>query len=143
MSKRNRLLEKPTKNERLDDTDEKRIRRREMRSRRKRGHGFEREVAIMFRDVFPGARRHLEYHPADATGIDLINTGRYRIQCKRNHHYASLRAIEEVQCDEIMLGHTPVLVTQGDGLRVLCALPIEELIRLIRIAQSVSPDHVN
>lgn len=98
---------------------------------RTKGHGFEREIAIALRDIFPDARRHLEYQDAEANGVDLINTGKYFIQCKRGRKYASLTAIKEVQCDEA-LGDVPVLVTKGDNEKILVALPLDEFIRLLK-----------
>jgi hypothetical protein len=97
---------------------------------RTKGHNFEREIAKLLRLVFPEARRHLEYQDAEANGVDLVNTGNYKIQCKRGQRYACLTAINEVQCDEF-LGEVPILVTKGDNSRTLVCLPIEEFIRLI------------
>lgn len=97
---------------------------------RRKGHQFEREVAILFRKIFPGARRQLEYHTADCNGVDISGTGHYRVQCKRGRKYASFTAIKEVTADEFM-GQVPVLVTQGDNERILVALPLEEFLRLI------------
>ena len=100
------------------------------RSRRK-GHNFEREVAIRFREVgFSDARRHLEYQDEEANGVDLINTGCYRVQCKKLRKYAPITAIEEVTADEF-LGEVPVLVTAGDNQRPVAVLPLEEFLRLI------------
>lgn len=98
---------------------------------RTKGHSFEREIAIALRGIFPEARRHLEYQDAEANGVDLVNTGKYFIQCKRGRKYASLTAIKEVQCDEA-LGDVPVLVTKGDNERILVALPLEEFLNLIK-----------
>lgn len=98
---------------------------------RTKGIEFERETAIALRVVFPDARRHLENHELDATGVDLMGTGPYRVQCKRGRKYASLTAISEVQCDETM-GDVPVLVTRGDDLRALVAVPLEEFIDLLK-----------
>lgn len=97
---------------------------------RTKGHGFERQVAILFREVFPGAKRQLEYQEDECRGVDLEGTGPYRVQCKRMRKYVSLSAIKEVQCDEL-LGEVPVLVTQGDRERILVALPLEEFLRLL------------
>lgn len=101
---------------------------------RRRGHNFEREVANLLKVVFPDARRHLEYQGAEANGIDIVNTGLYKIQCKRGKKYASFTAIKEVEADE-MFGDIPVLVTQGDKERILVALPFEEFLRLVQLAQ--------
>lgn len=104
------------------------------RRSRTKGHSFEREIAILIRQIFPDARRHLEYQDAEANGVDLIGTGSYRIQCKRGKKYASLTAIEEVTADEA-LGEVPLLVTQGDHKRILVAMPIEEFTRLVTLAE--------
>jgi hypothetical protein len=101
---------------------------------RKKGHQFERDIAIALRSVFPDARRHLENHKDDAAkGIDIVNTGYYRIQCKRMRKPAPLSAIKQVKCDELT-GDVPVLITQGDLDRILVALPFEEFLRLVRLA---------
>lgn len=100
---------------------------------RTKGHAFERQVAAAFRAVFPGARRQLEYHEDDCRGVDLADTGRYKVQCKRFKDYAPLSRIEEVQCDEL-LGDVPVLVTAGDRRRALACLPLEEFLDLLKRA---------
>ncbi len=97
---------------------------------RTKGHSFERLIANILKPVFPNARRHLEYQDAECFGVDLVNTGHYKIQCKRLKKYASLAAIKEIVCDE-WLGEVPLLVTQGDRERVLVVLPIEEFVRLL------------
>jgi len=98
---------------------------------RTKGHSFEREVSIALRLVFSEARRHLEYQDQEANGIDIVNTGPYKIQCKRGRKYSSLSAIKEVMADE-MLGDIPVLVTKGDNERILVALPLEAFIDLLK-----------
>ncbi len=98
---------------------------------RTKGHSFERLVAILLRPIFFGARRHLEYHERDANGVDLINTGAYKIQCKRGRKYASISAIKEITFDELM-GEVPILVTKADGEPILAVLPLDELIHLLK-----------
>jgi hypothetical protein len=52
-------------------------------SERRKGHGFERKVAVKMRTCgFPLASRLLEYQAQEANGIDLSNTGDWDIQCK-------------------------------------------------------------
>lgn len=97
---------------------------------RMKGASFEREIAKALRFVFPNALRHLEFQVDNAIGIDIDNTGVYKIQCKRGRKYASLSAIEEVTCDE-MFGDIPVLVTKGDNKRILVALPFEAFMDLL------------
>lgn len=98
---------------------------------RRKGHQFERDIANRLKEVFPNARRHLEYQSACANGMDIANTEPYFFQCKKLKKYASITCIEEVKCDEA-LGDIPVLVTAGDGKPIMAVLPFEELIRLFK-----------
>ena len=100
------------------------------RHSRTKGHSFERAIAIRLRSKFPKARRHLEYQDAEANGCDLVETGPYRIQCKKLRKYASITKIFEVKCDR-ELGEVPVLVTQGDHLEAMVVIPLEDFLRLI------------
>lgn len=97
---------------------------------RTKGHSFEREIAIAIRPIFPNCRRHLEYQDGEANGIDLSNTGHYRIQCKRGRKPAPISAILEVEHDS-MLGEVPVLVTRGDRGDCYVVLPFSEFKRLL------------
>lgn len=103
------------------------------KAQRTKGHSFERLIAIKLRKLFPRARRHLEYHIGDANGIDIDNTGDFRIQCKRGKRYAPLTAIEEIQLDPIE-GGIPVLITQADRKEILVALPLRYFLRLLKDA---------
>jgi hypothetical protein len=110
----------------------KRSKSQNARRSRRKGHQFERDVAIALRLVFPEARRHLEYQDAESgKGIDLVETGYYRFQCKKLADYAPINRIREVQCDE-ELGEVPVLVTAADGKEPMAVLPFTHLLRLIR-----------
>lgn len=97
---------------------------------RVKGHGFERVVAIEFRKIFPKARRQLEYHLDDCQGVDLANTGRYRVQCKKLKKYAPITCIQEVKYSD-ELGEVPILVTAGDGEPAMAVLPLKDLLWLI------------
>lgn len=97
---------------------------------RRKGHSFEREIAIALRVVFPEARRHLEYQDAEANGVDLVQTGHYRFQLKRGRKPAALSAIKEVTADE-EFGEIPVLITQGDHERILAVVPFEHFLHLV------------
>lgn len=99
------------------------------RSRRK-GHQFERDVAIALREVFPEARRHLEYQDAEANGIDLVGTDPFKFQCKKLKTYASINTIKEIECDEMF--EVPILVTAADGAPWMAVLSFGDLLTLIR-----------
>lgn len=100
------------------------------RSRRK-GYQFEREVAILLREIYPEARRHLEYQDAEANGVDLINTGRFKIQCKKLADYVPINRINEIQYDPCFTLEIPVLVTAADGKPAMAVLPFLDLVELI------------
>ncbi len=74
----------------------------------------------------------LEFQIEEAAhGTDLLNTGYYRIQCKRLKRHASMSAIKEVKADEAF-GEVPVLISKGDSERVLVVLPFEEFLELLK-----------
>jgi hypothetical protein len=96
---------------------------------RNKGHNFERLIANLFRDElgYKDARRHLEYHKDDANGIDIDNTGEFKIQCKRNKDWASISKILEVQLengDDI-----EVLITKGDKKPAMIIMPLDKWIK--------------
>jgi len=76
---------------------------------RTKGFSFEREIANKFKEFYPEARRHLEYHSSDANGVDLINTGDWQCQLKRYKQYAPISKIEEIQVEGNHL-----LITKAD-----------------------------
>lgn len=50
---------------------------------RTKGHNWEREVSIDLRKYgFSDAKRHLEYQEGEAFGVDIVNTGDFKVQCK-------------------------------------------------------------
>jgi hypothetical protein len=97
---------------------------------RRKGHQFERDVAILLRKVFPEARRQFEYHVRDAKGCDIQGTAPYLFQCKRGKRYASLSAMQEIEICPIE-GGVPVLVTKGDGTEPLACLPFSDFLKLL------------
>ena len=104
-----------------------------MANARKKGHGFEREVANLLKPLFPNAKRHLEYQKEDCKGFDLDNTGKIKIQCKRGRKYAPLSKIKEPVCEQ---GEIPALVTKGDRERPVIAFYLDDWIELMQEAQS-------
>lgn len=98
---------------------------------RTKGHSFERLVAIMLREIFPNARRQLEYHLDDCLGVDIVNTGVFKFQCKKMRKYAPISCIKEIQCDS-ELGDVPVLVTAGDREEAMAILPFKDLLWLLK-----------
>lgn len=102
------------------------------RHSRNKGLSFERWVADKFRAVFPDAKRKLEYQKDECIGVDIENTGPYKIQCKAYKTYAPIMKIFEV---EHKGGEIPILVTKGDRLEPMAVIPLMKLIRLMKEAQ--------
>lgn len=100
------------------------------RHARRKGHQFERDTAIKLRSIFPKARRHLEYQDAEANGVDLVNTGDYKIQCKKLRKYVSVTTIDEIKCSRVF-GEVPIVVTEGDNLPAMAILHWDDLLDLI------------
>lgn len=98
---------------------------------RRKGHQFERDVAIALREIYPNARRQLEYHEDDCAGVDIVNTGPFRIQCKKLKKYAPISCIEEVVHFDF-LGEIPVLITAGDNKPPLAVIPLDVFLDLIK-----------
>ena len=94
---------------------------------RTKGHSYEREVAIVFREVFPNAKRKLEYQLDECTGVDLENVGPFLIQCKRLKKYAPISKIKEVEGQGIH-----ALVTCGDRQRDVICLYLADFIRILK-----------
>lgn len=106
------------------------------RHARNKGYGFERWVANALKGLYPEARRQLEYHENDCKGIDLANTGPFKIQCKKLRKYARIVMIEEVVCDSVF-GDIPVLITAADNKPAMAVLPLTEFIRLVESTNGI------
>jgi len=100
-------------------------------SARRKGHQFERDIANKLKSVYPNVRRQLEYNENDCMGIDLVNTGPFRIQCKKLKKYAPISAIEEVVHFDF-LGEIPVLITAGDNKPPLAVIPLETFLDMLK-----------
>ena len=58
-----------------------------MKTQRRKGHNFEREITRELKEYFPAAvtsRNGARYE--DAKGIDIINCGMFNVQCKRREN---------------------------------------------------------
>lgn len=95
-------------------------------AQRLKGHNFERQVAADLRRVFPDAARNLSEPRDGHTGVDLVNTGAFAVQCKRYRNYAPIAAIEEINGPGV-----PLLVTKADGKPAMAVLPFDALLQLL------------
>jgi hypothetical protein len=96
---------------------------------RNKGFQYEREIARRLQSLFPNARRKLEYQSSECTGVDLENTGRLRIQCKRYKQYAPISKLEEVRENGMA-----ALITKGDRKRDVICMYLDDF---ITIAQDI------
>lgn len=92
---------------------------------RTKGHAYERAIVIKFKKLFPEAIRQLEYQ--EGLGVDLANTGRLRIQCKRRKNYAPMSCLEEARDGKGI----PVLVTKADRKESIVALPLVDFLAIL------------
>lgn len=97
------------------------------KSSRTKGHGFEREVAILLREVFPEAKRKLEYQWQEASGVDLEGTGKLVIQCKRSKSSIPISKIEEIKLPGIK-----VLVSKQDHKPAYATLELGDFIKILK-----------
>lgn len=97
---------------------------------RTKGHSFERLIARYFQFCgYPKAQRQLEYQIDQAQGIDLANTGHFKIQCKKTKKYVSINTIQEVKLKEP--DDCPVLIAQGDRQEPMAVLPLDHFLTLV------------
>lgn len=96
---------------------------------RQKGHAFERYIANLFKAIgYSKAHRQLEFQINNALGIDIAETGRYKIQCKKTAKYVPMNTINEVKHkgDEI-----PVLIAAGDNEPPLVTMHLHDFLELV------------
>lgn len=94
---------------------------------RQRGCSYEREVVKELKKVFPECRRHLEFQVEEAVdGVDIVNTGKLRFQCKRGRKYCSLSKIKEIKKEGIKC-----LVTRADNENSIVCLYLDDFIKIL------------
>jgi len=105
---------------------------RRSRNNRAKGHQFERDISNELKGVgYPEARRQLEYHASDAKGVDIQNTGRYKVQCKNTKKYIPPRTLKDIECDRV-LGEIPLLVSKSQEGETVAILYWKDLKRMIK-----------
>lgn len=120
-----------------------------VKTARKKGHDFEREIAQQFRELgwedamTTRAARGGDWSHTD-DGIDLVNTEPFAVQCKRLQGYASVNTIEEIhtgqKCQDFYADGRPVtcfdkiplLLTKANGKPTMAVLPWDELKKLLK-----------
>lgn len=97
---------------------------------RNKGLSYERKIARLFREIYPNAKRKLEYQIDECTGVDLEGVGPFLVQCKRLKKYASISKIKEVQGRGIH-----ALVTRGDNERDVICLYLDDFLKIVKLAK--------
>ena len=80
------------------------------KSRRRKGHDWEREVAKRIRKIDPSAKRLLEYQ--EGKGIDIDTKLPFAIQCKCQKRVNFLKALEEAGEMAEELDKFPIVVAK-------------------------------
>lgn len=100
------------------------------KAQRTKGHSFERTIAQELRKIYPEARRHLEYQDGEANGIDIANTGHYKVQCKCLKNQPNIPAIMK-EFQGLTNDDIPVVVWKQDGKGSYAAFKLEDAILLM------------
>ena len=96
---------------------------------RAKGHTFERYIGACMRLIgYSKAHRQLEFQINNAKGIDLAETGHYKIQCKKTKKYVPMNTINEVKYEP---GETPILIAAGDGEPPLVTMHLADWLYLV------------
>jgi len=99
------------------------------KSSRTKGHNFERWVAKELREIFPGARRGLQYQ--DGTGCaDIVNAGPWHWECKIGKKPGVRAALKQAEND-CSKGMIPVAVIKDDRLEPFVVLPFDDFWEMI------------
>ena len=96
---------------------------------RAKGHTWERYIANLFKAIgYSKAHRQLEFQINNALGIDIAETGRYKIQCKKTAKYVPMNTINEVKHkgDEI-----PILIAAGNSEPPLVTMHLHDFLELV------------
>lgn len=103
---------------------------------RTKGHDFERSIAAKLREIFPDARRQLEYHESDAKGVDIQGTGIWCFQCKRGRKAHPISGIKEIDLTHFPDGK-PVLVTKGDNDETYAVIRFTDFLDLLKASSNI------
>ena len=99
-------------------------------SQRRKGHGYEREVAAQLREIFPNARRGLQYQ--DGAGVaDVVNVGPFHVECKRGAKPNPRAALEQA-INDAAGGMVPLAVIRDDRAEAFCVLRWDDFKDFIR-----------
>lgn len=92
---------------------------------RTKGHNFEREIVKAIKDLFPEAKRNLEYQ--EGQGVDIANTGEFSIQCKVGKSFRIEPALQEA----FKANKIPLAITKKDRSDIIVSMYFEDFRKLL------------
>jgi hypothetical protein len=99
-------------------------------SQRRKGHNYEREIARQLREIFPGARRGLQYQ--DGVGCpDVAGAGPFHVECKRGRLPNPRAALAQAEGDAAE-GMIPIAVIRDDRAEAFCVIRWDNFLDFIR-----------
>lgn len=100
------------------------------KAQRTKGHSFERRVAALLRKIYPESRRLLEYQDGEANGVDIKNTGNFKVQCKAMRAQPRIASIF-TEFKKLTQEDIPCVVWKQDGKGEYIAFKLEDALLLI------------
>ena len=102
---------------------------------RRKGHQFERDVANALKPIYAKAERHLESQASQAFGVDIRNTGPYRIQCKAFKSTVPMSCIKEIKP-----GGVHILASKVDNERPLVTMYFDDWLQMMEAIHGISTE---
>jgi len=97
---------------------------------RTKGHSFERKIANELKRFYPEAKRNVTETQTGGQGVDLVDTGPFKIQCKRYKGYAPINKIFEVVCKAET--DIPLLITKADAEPIMVVISMKHFLLMLR-----------
>ena len=98
---------------------------------RRKGHSFEREIARLFRDIFPDAHRGIQSRAGDEEADVVIP--HYWIECKRGKKTNIKAALRQAREACAGSGKSPVAICKDDQEGATATMDIELFYELMAI----------
>lgn len=98
-------------------------------SQRRKGHDYEREIARQLREIFPTARRGLQYQ--DGIGCPDVAGTPFHVECKRGAKPNPRAALKQA-IDDADKGMIPLCVIKDDRCEPFAVMRWSDLMDFIR-----------
>jgi len=99
------------------------------KSARTKGHNFERWIAKKLREIFPGARRGLQYQDGKKCA-DVVDAGPWHWECKVGKKPGVRTALKQAEID-CSKGMIPVAVIKDDRAEPFVVLPFDDFLEMV------------